>query len=104
MTTTSFFLNHTFTTLPPAQLLIGQHAQALEATEQLLQNMLCNNNSCNTCITCMQIREKQHHAIMWLHPEKNYTLEHLNGIFETLAFQLQPHELFFFIIQKYFIN
>jgi DNA polymerase-3 subunit delta' len=95
-----FFLTYTSGTLPPAQLFVGQYAQALEAVELCLQKMLCKHNGCNTCITCMQIRERQHHAIMWLHPEKNYTLEQLNCIFETLAFQLQPDELFFFIIEK----
>ena len=85
---------------PPAQLLIGQHATALKAVERLLQAMLCNNNSCNTCISCMQIREKQHHAIMWLYPEKNYTIEQLDDLFATLAFQLEPEQMFFFIIQK----
>ena len=48
----------------------------------------------------MQIREKQHHAIMWLHPEKNYTIDQLEDMFATLSFQLQPNELFFFVIQK----
>ena len=48
----------------------------------------------------MQIREKQHHALMWLHPEKNYTIDQFEDLFATLAFQLQPNEHFFFIIQK----
>lgn len=94
------FLNYTSQSLPPAQLWIGQHDQALNAIEKFLQHTLCKNNSCNTCRTCMQIREKQHHALMWLHPEKSYTIEQLDDLFATLAFQLQPDELFFFIIQK----
>jgi len=48
----------------------------------------------------MQIREKQHHALMWLHPEKNYTIDQLDDLFTTLTYQLQPDEHFFFIIQK----
>jgi DNA polymerase-3 subunit delta' len=48
----------------------------------------------------MQIKEKQHHALMWLHPEKNYTLDQFDDLFATLSLQLQPDELFFFIIQK----
>ncbi len=86
--------------LPPAQLFIGQQTQTLAAVEKLLQSILCNNNSCNTCITCMQIREKQHHAIMGLHPEKNYTLEQLDDLFAALTFQQEPGKHFFFIIQK----
>lgn len=91
---------HTFDTLSPAQLFIGNHQQALQAVEKLLQAHLCPNNSCNTCIACMQIREKQHHAIMWLLPEKNYTLDHFEDLFATLTFQQEPGQHFFFIIQK----
>lgn len=96
----SSFLNYTSQTLPPAQLLIGKHEHVLQTAEQFLQKIFCTSNGCNTCITCMQIREKQHHAIMWLHPEKNYTIDQLDDLFTTLSFQLQPQELFFFIIQK----
>lgn len=86
--------------LPPAQLWIGQHQQTVPQIEQLLQTLLCKNNGCNTCITCMQIREKQHHAIMWLYPEKNYTVDQFEDVFNTLSYQLQPDEHFFFVIQK----
>lgn len=94
------FLTYTQTTLPPAQLFVGHHDRTSASIDQLLQSLLCQNNSCNTCSTCMQIREKQHHAIMWLHPEKNYTLEQLEDLFTALTFQLQADEKFFFIIQK----
>ncbi|HEX4068778.1 MAG TPA: hypothetical protein VHX42_01645, partial [Candidatus Babeliales bacterium] len=91
---------HKKLSLAPAQLYVGQHNQAVLKTEKFLQEMLCKNNACNTCINCMQIREKQHHAIMWLHPEKNYTIDQFDDLFATLSFQLQPNEHFFFIIQK----
>lgn len=91
---------HKKLSLAPAQLYIGRHHQTVEAIEKLLQQMLCNNNGCHTCTTCMQIREKQHHALMWLHPEKNYTIDQFDDLFATLSFQLQPDEHFFFIIQK----
>ncbi len=96
----SSFLTYTSQTLPPAQLFVGQQSTMLKAAEQLLQTMLCRNNSCNTCIACMQIREKQHHAVMWLHPEKNYTIDQLDDLFSTLSLQLQSNEHFFFILQK----
>jgi DNA polymerase-3 subunit delta' len=96
----SSFLTYTLQTIPPAQLLVGRHNQTLEAVELFLQNILCTNNNCNICKDCINIREKQHHALMWLHPEKNYTIEQLDDLFTTLSFQLQPDEHFFFIIQK----
>ncbi len=93
-------LHYTCTTLPPAILFIGHNSQTLQATEQLLQKIFCLHDGCNTCISCLQIREKQHHAIMWLHPEKNYTLDQLDDLFTTLAYQQEPGKHFFFIIQK----
>jgi len=86
--------------LPPAQLFIGPHQQTIQVVEQQLQTIFCEKNNCNTCITCMQIREKQHHAIMWLHPEKNYTLDQLEDLFSVLTFQQEQGKHFFFIIQK----
>lgn len=94
------FLDYTPQTLPPAQLFIGPSEQTVQMVKQLLQKILCQHNSCNICRICMQIREKQHHAIMWLHPQKSYTLDDLDDLFDKLAFQLQSNELFFFIIQK----
>lgn len=96
----SFFITNIPHTLPPAQLWIGRHDNALKEVESFLQTILCKNSSCNTCITCMQIREKQHHAIIWLYPEKNYTIDQFEDVFNTLSYQLQPDESFFFIIQK----
>jgi DNA polymerase III gamma/tau subunit len=96
----SFLTNYTPATLPPAQLFIGNHDQTMTAVESLLQKMLCTHNACGTCMSCMRIREHQHHAIMWLHPEKNYTIEQFDDLFSTLSLQLQPNELFFFVIQK----
>jgi DNA polymerase III gamma/tau subunit len=91
---------HKELSLVPAQLYVGRHHQTVETVEKLLQQILCKNNGCHTCTSCMQIREKQHHALMWLHPEKNYTIDQFDDLFSTLSFQLQPDEHFFFIIQK----
>jgi len=93
-------LTYTPATLPPAQLFIGAHDQAMTAVERFLQKTFCTHSGCGTCIICIHIREKQHHALMWLHPEKNYTIEQFDDLFSTLSLQLQPNELFFFIIQK----
>ena len=86
--------------ISPAQLRIGSADQTLNAVEEFLQSILCTYNNCNVCKSCIQIRERQHHALMWLYPEKNYTLEQFDDLFTTLSFQLQPDEHFFFIIQK----
>jgi DNA polymerase-3 subunit delta' len=92
--------NQTHHTLPPAQLWIGKHEHIVQKAELFLQKTFCLQNGCQTCITCMHIRDKQHHAIMWLYPDKTYTIEQLDSIFQTIVYSLQPTEKFFFIIQK----
>ena len=98
--TSNSFLMYQSSDIPPAQLFIGQQSRTIQVVEEFLQNILCKNNACNTCIACTAIRTRQHHAIHWLFPEKNYTIDSLQDIFNRISFQLEPHESFFFIIQK----
>lgn len=85
--------------IPPTQLWFGYHQELLERTQLFLQQQFCSKSGCSTCITCMNIRQQQHHAMMWLTPEKNYTIAQLEPIFETIALQLAPQEQFFFILE-----
>ncbi len=91
-------IDHSY--LPPAQLFIGQHEHLVKNVQHYLQKVVCPNNGCLTCVTCRHIQEKQHHAIVWLYPEKQYTLAQLAIIFKTISFSLNPGQHFFFIIQK----
>jgi|SRR3990172_10114029 len=83
-----------------AHLWIGHHDELIAHTTKQLQKMYCQHNGCDVCISCIQIKTQQHHAIMWLYPEKNYTKDQFDPLFNTLTFALQPEESFFFIIQK----
>jgi DNA polymerase-3 subunit delta' len=85
--------------IPPMQLWFGHHQELLERAQEFLQRTLCPKNNCGTCLSCQNIRQQQHHAIMWLTPEKNYTLPQLQPIFETISLQLAPDEHFFFVIE-----
>jgi DNA polymerase III subunit delta' len=87
-----------YSQLPPLQLWFGYHHELLEQAQIFLQNVLCKNK-CGLCSICQNIRQQQHHAIMWLTPEKNYTIAQLQPIFETIALQLAPDEQFFFVIE-----
>jgi DNA polymerase-3 subunit delta' len=87
-------------TIPPAQLWFGPHDHLVAKAMEYVQAQFCKNNACGTCRICMKIREQQHHAISWLYPEKNYTLEELSTIFTTISFALNINEHYFFIIQK----
>lgn len=86
--------------LHPAYLWLGQHTLLIAKAVQLLQTQLCPAGGCQKCITCTQIQTQQHHAVNWLTPAKQYTLEELETIFSTIVFALAPGEHFFFVIQK----
>ena len=86
--------------LPPAQLLVGPHAGLVTHTKTLLKTLLCTNNGCTTCITCLQVENNQHHAAIWFEPEKQYTLDKLDPIFKSITFALNADQRIFFIIQK----
>jgi len=86
--------------IPPAQLWIGSHDALVGEAEQYLQTQFCPHGGCGTCTTCMQIRQQQHHGVIWIAPEKGYTLEDLEVIFETLSFSLNQDQHVFFVLQK----
>lgn len=87
-------------TSSPAFLCIGSHDLLIEQTKKSLQKIMCQQDGCGWCITCRQIDDQQHHAMMWLTPDKSYTLAQLEPIAHTLSFALEPDQRFFFIIQK----
>lgn len=84
----------------PAQIWVGTPDTLLAEIITYLQQQLCQHNGCATCTTCRHIAEQQHHAITWLQPEKNYTVDQLKIIFNTIAFALEPGQLHFFVLQK----
>jgi len=83
-----------------AQLWIGPHNNLVEHALLFLQKTFCEKKGCLHCVTCKHIQEKQHHAIKWYYPEKQYTLEPIQDILATIAFKLNQSQLFFFVIQK----
>lgn len=84
----------------PAQLWFGPHTHLLEKVIEHLQKILCPYSGCLVCSTCHKITQQQHHSILWVSSEKQYTLDDLSGIFSTIVFALDTNEHFFFIIQK----
>lgn len=84
--------------IPPAQLWIGPAPHLSDLVKEYLQKKLCTQQGCNVCATCTQIRDEQHHAIVWIKPEKQYTTDDLEPLFRQIAFQLDPAKQFFFIL------
>ena len=83
----------------PAHLWIGNPEAIRIYLIKKLQNIFCQNNGCTTCITCQSIYQKQHYAITWFTPEKQYTRELLSPLFEQLSFALNENEHYFFILE-----
>jgi DNA polymerase III delta prime subunit len=65
-----------------------------------LQNKLCRNQACKTCITCKQIAAKEHPWVIWITPERSYALEQIDEIITMASFQLDSDEQRFFILPQ----
>lgn len=87
------------TLIPPAQLFVGPHEITTAHTQEYLQEIFCPNNNCKTCRACHAIRQHQHHAVLWLSPEKQYTRESIADIFQTITLALDPEQNFFFVLE-----
>ena len=84
----------------PAHLWIGAPDTLLAQVMNYLQQQFCAHEGCGICTACTHIRSQQHHAVVWICPEKQYTLEDLHIIQERLAFSLAENEQCYFILQK----
>ena len=86
--------------ISPALLFTGSTTLLEEAATDFLQKQLCKNDGCGTCAECMKIREHTHYGCTWVEPEKRYTLETIEIIFQKTTFALDDNQLHFFIIKK----
>ncbi len=86
--------------LAVSTLIIGQPTQTEERAHALLQQALCPKNGCGSCTSCHMIRTHKHHHLLWLAPEKKYTLEDLEPISHTIGFTLELTDHFFFVLEK----
>ena len=86
--------------ISPALLWVGNHDNLVARTIDFLQQTLCPKNNCKICVTCNQINQQEHHAVVWINPEKHYTLDDIEIIHHTIAFKLENNQHFFFVLQK----
>ncbi|MDR3646071.1 MAG: hypothetical protein P4L22_00860 [Candidatus Babeliales bacterium] len=93
-------MNTEFNINAQTQLFIGPTNETIEFVHNALQNVFCKNNGCKTCVRCSQIRQNEHPSIFWLKPEKQYTLDQLEIIFEKITFTLDEDEKFFIIFES----
>ena len=83
-----------------AQLLIGTKLATEKEALAILQQSLCSQSACGICFTCTQINSKLHHSTIWIAPEKRYSVDDLEIIFQKTQLGLDQDELCFFIITK----
>lgn len=86
--------------IAPAQLWIGFHDALEQEVIDYAQKLLCKSQGCGYCTICNQIVSKQHHSLLWISPEKQYTLDEIAPIASTIAFTLDTDQHYFFILQK----
>ena len=92
-------------TLIPSQLFVGQKELLLEKTEKFLQQNFCKNKENQNlqdcfCNQCKKIKSQQHESIVFINPEKDYTVKDIEIIFEKTNLALDENQKFFFILQK----
>jgi DNA polymerase-3 subunit delta' len=86
--------------IAPAQLWIGFNDALEQEVIGYAQKLFCASQGCGYCVICSQISTKQHHSMLWINPEKQYTLDDIAPIANTIAFTLEDKQHYFFILQK----
>jgi DNA polymerase III subunit delta' len=83
-----------------AFLWVGPDETLATKAHEYIQKQLCPHDGCDNCTSCKQIAQRQHHALLWLEPEKNYTLDMIDQLCNTMAYALTPGTSFFFVLQR----
>lgn len=89
--------------LHPGYLWIGSCEYLKNYTKDFIKKVYCINNDngfCDNCADCTKVNLGQHHLVRWLSPEGQYTVKQLEIIFETIIFELEKDQEFFFILDK----
>ncbi len=89
-------------------LLLGSHDQTAHYSQRILQERLCSQKNKTEeeasecfCRPCRQIKNQQHHDIIFVSPEDNYTLDDISIIFDRTRFATQePQYYLLFNIQR----
>jgi len=90
-------------TLVPSQLIIGNETALHEYVEKLMQQEFCSTEPKQPgcfCSECRKIKNRQHFAIVWISPEKNYSVDDAQVIFDRTQFALDQDQRCYFILDK----
>ncbi len=91
----------------PAKLFVGKDTVIQTYAQHFLQREFCkqNHETLDTlsdcfCISCRMIKNRQHASLMWVSPEKDYTVSHIDEVIDNARFALDEHARFFFVLDK----
>jgi DNA polymerase III subunit delta' len=99
-------INEIIHTSVPTRILVGVLEEIQDLAELAIKSVFCKQQKdidsvqeC-FCIECRRIRNKQHPFFVWISPEKNYSVDNVEIIFERTKFALDKDQLFFFVLDK----
>lgn len=85
----------------PLTLWIGSASFLNDKALKELQCFFCLHNACGRCTDCKKIVAHQHHAVIWIEPEKaQYGSAQVEAILEEAAFMLDEGEKRFIVITQ----
>jgi hypothetical protein len=89
----------------PTILIEGSEGNIQECATWMLCEYFCQTTTPQLidqcfCINCRRIKQRQHHLVSWICPEKDYTIGEVENIFDKIRFALEDHERFFFVLEK----
>ena len=84
----------------PTHLWITDQKTAEAEIIRHIQQELCLYQACQKCVVCKQINEKEHPFVIWLTPERSYSLDQIDEILHATSFKLDEGEQRFFILQQ----
>jgi len=84
--------------IPPATLLIGQQHAANNHITKYLQSFYCQKNSCNSCITCTHIKDRQYSYLHVVNHEDTIKIEHIDFMLNMIQYERENNIPFFFIM------
>jgi hypothetical protein len=82
----------------PAYIWAGPYETVKEHIITFLHTHLCVPTLEPNCTNCQKIKARQHYQVMWIIPEKSYTLADISPIFEQVALACSPNDHYFFVL------
>jgi len=85
----------------PTHLIVAPNEQAMAHVEKIIIEHFCPNKGVSCfCHQCRKIKQRQHSQFVVISPEKNYTVDDLDLVFEKIKFALDANDVFFFILEN----